>query len=199
MVALSQITVHLVFCGVGMKARWPLLALFCFSCVSAVAAELPDAPQPPAQPGVHRGVRSEIYSAPPTGLRSLVTPEHMWMTLDLGARIGDYTSTQQALRKGGRETELPLWMVDHKPVMLSYELGYVASEYRTTRWLDRHRHRRMAMLLPAIDAAVVGATDWHNYTVSGYRAAPPRGLPALPNSPPSSPIGRVPHPISSLP
>jgi hypothetical protein len=122
----------------------------------------------------------------------------VWLTLDLGARIGDYTSTQQALRKGGREAELPLWLVKNKPVMLGYELSYVASEYRTMRWLDRHRHHRIAMLLPALDAAVVGATDWHNYTVSGNRVAqPPRVLPALPASPLPPPMGRVPH--SSLP
>jgi hypothetical protein len=178
-----------------MKALWPLLALFSLSCVS-VAAELPDAPQP----GVRPGVRAEVYTGPPSGLRSLVTPEHVWLTLDLGARIGDYTSTQQALRNGGREAELPLWMVKNKPVMLGYELSYVAGEYRTVRWLDGHRHHRMAMLLPAIDAAVVGATDWHNYTVSGNRVAqPPRVLPALPASPLPPPMGRVPRLSSSLP
>lgn len=174
-----------------MKALRPLLALFCLSCVSAAAAQLPEAPQPELRP--------EVYSAPPSGLRSLVTPEHMWLTLDLGSRIGDYTSTQHALRNGGQEAELPLWLVRNKPVMLGYELSYVASEYQTMRWLDRRGHHRMALWLPAIDAAVVGATDWHNYTITtaGSRAGQPlRGLPASPLPPPT---GRVSHLSSSLP
>jgi hypothetical protein len=179
-----------------MKALWPLLALFWFSCVSAAAAELPDAPQP----GVHAGVRPEVYSGPRSGLESLVTPEHVWLTIDLGARIGDYTSTQQALRNGGHEAELPLWLVRNKPVMLGYELSYVATEYRTVRWLDGHRHHRIAMLLPAIDAAVVGATDWHNYTVTGNRAGqPPRVLGPYSTSPLQQPTSRVLHSSSSLP
>ena len=66
----------------------------------------------------------------------------------------DVYSTHRAYMQGNREVCLPNAIAHHTLAMAAYSEGIVILDWQVSRFLDRHHHKRLALLLPLVDIAV---------------------------------------------
>jgi hypothetical protein len=85
-------------------------------------------------------------------------------------RTMDYVSTRRALSAGGRETQLPQWVVDSPPTFVAFEGLATAVEAGTSLWLIRHGHRSVARTFNAVSISLGTNTVLHNYGVAAAQA-----------------------------
>lgn len=82
---------------------------------------------------------------------------------DGSARALDVYSTHRMLEcECNRELELPNSIASHSGAMAAYSAGFVAMDCALARELRKHHHDKLAILLPSIDAEVVGFMDMRN-------------------------------------
>lgn len=101
----------------------------------------------------------------------LAQPQVQKLDLALYASIAsyramDYVSTRRALSAGGRETQLPQWVVDSPPAFVAFEGLATAVEAGTSVWLIRHGHRSAARTFNAVSISLGTKTVLHNYNVA---------------------------------
>ncbi len=83
-----------------------------------------------------------------------------------GYRTLDYVSTRRALDAGGRETQLPQWVVDSSPTFVAFEGLATAVETGISVWLIRHGRRDAARTFNAVSISLGTRTVLHNYQVA---------------------------------
>jgi hypothetical protein len=94
------------------------------------------------------------------------------------ARSLDVVSTNRVLGlRGGYEYELPPWIVNHTERLVGFEAAVVGAEMLAEGMLRRHGHPRLALLVPALDAAGVSVTVAMNYRVRPTPPPAPHGTP----------------------
>jgi len=132
---------------------WVMLVLSVFGygagCVAlAPGQELPEAPRP------HLRLAQPRFAAATIATR-------------VAARSLDVVSTNRVLgMRGGREYELPPWIVNHTASLAGFEAGVVGAEMLGEHELRRRGHRRLARLVPLLDTTAVSVTVAMNYRVS---------------------------------
>jgi len=85
-----------------------------------------------------------------------------------GYRTFDYLSTRRVLSHGGRETELPQFVVDNNATFAAFEGLATAVEVGTSVWLIRHGHQRVARTFNSVSVSLGTRTVLHNYAQPIY-------------------------------
>jgi hypothetical protein len=80
-----------------------------------------------------------------------------------GYRALDYLSTRRVLRSGGRESELPQWVVGSPVAFVSFETIATLTEVSSSVWLIRHGHRGLARTMNLFSVGLGSAVVAHNY------------------------------------
>lgn len=88
---------------------------------------------------------------------------------DVAARSFDVTTTNHAFKHGGRELELPGFIVNHTAVLVGFEAINVGSRMLLQRELIRHNHTRWARAIGIVDVSLSTAVDLHNNRVGRRR------------------------------
>lgn len=86
---------------------------------------------------------------------------------DLSARALDWSTTQQFLRMGYSEGQLPQSLVENKPLFAVYEAGVVTGVTAVSYLCYRHNHRKLGWVIQAGEIAAVSFTVKHNYELIG--------------------------------
>ena len=89
---------------------------------------------------------------------------------DASVRALDVYSTHQMLHRGYHELILPKAVANSTPAMIGYSAGCVVVNALIARTLIRHKHRRMADLYLAGDAAEDGMFAVRNLTLRKLKA-----------------------------
>ena len=81
-------------------------------------------------------------------------------------RTLDFLRTRQVLAEGGREAELPQWVVNTPATFLAFEGLATATEVGSSIWLIHHGHRRVARAMNIISVGLGAETVAHNYRMA---------------------------------
>ena len=128
-------------------ARYILAILLFISPIAARASELPMVP----------------------------TAQHVFRTADwtisaalVSTHVGDYLSTEQALRVPARahEAVLPESLVRSHVGLAAYEAGTASLEILAYREMLKRHHRRLAMLAQSVNIGLTARTVDHNYELN---------------------------------
>ena len=104
----------------------------------------------------------------PIRVPSAVQPGPRWLDAALyasiaGYRVLDYRSTERVLAGGGREVELPQWVVANRGTFMAFEGLATATEVGGSVWFIHHGHRRMARVMNMVSISLGVSTVIHNY------------------------------------
>lgn len=103
-------------------------------------------------------------SLPDSPKPTITKDEWFLLGVDLGVRELDTYSTTRALRcTCNHEMFLPDVISHHAPVMATYGVAVVATEYFAVRYFEKHHHHRLAILIPSIDIAQDGVAGIANF------------------------------------
>ena len=80
----------------------------------------------------------------------------------VGYRLGDYFTTENGLKHGAVEGELPAALVESKPGFAAYSLGLAALEISGSVYLHKHHHQRLARIADTVSVGMGVRTDIKN-------------------------------------
>ena len=152
-----------------MCIRWLVWVLtYGFVMCGMVLGEEPSAPAPLHATETYSSSLWPAMTLRPAPIPTLKRPEPRLLDAALYTsiatyRVFDYRSTERVLAGGGREVELPQWVVANRGAFMAFEGLATATEVGGSVWLIRHRHRRMARAMNMVSIGLGAATVTHNY------------------------------------
>lgn len=100
------------------------------------------------------GINARVICRPPKIDRT----EWALLAGDATMRALDAYSTRRALEGPNRETTVPMAIAGNTGAMWAYSMGIVAFDWWLVRDLEKHRHHRLATMVPAVDIGIEGST-----------------------------------------